>query len=175
MRSRTGSAGATPSLRIRMLRHVMLPLVLIWLAGTAATLGVASHFTEQAFDRALLDDAYSIASHVRPNTDGRVALQLTAGELTAALFDQAEAVHFSVLRFEPAPLLLGYILGPMLEEHLRRAMLLSRGDPSVFVTRPISATLLALTAAMLAWAIWSTVRKAIKAKRQLDRAQAAAA
>ncbi|RYF27496.1 MAG: sensor histidine kinase [Comamonadaceae bacterium] len=81
-----------------MLRHVMLPLVLIWLAGTAATLGVASHFTEQAFDRALLDDAYSIASHVRPNPDGEVALQLTAGELTAALFDQAEAVHFSVRR-----------------------------------------------------------------------------
>ncbi len=80
-----------------------------------------------------------------------------------------------VLRFEPAPLLLGYILGPMLEEHLRRAMLLSRGDPSVFVTRPISATLLALTAAMLAWAIWSTVRKAIKAKRQLDTTLAAQA
>lgn len=98
MRPRAGRASASPSLRIRMLRHVMLPLVLIWLAGTAATLGVASHFTEQAFDRALLDDAYSIASHLRPNPDGQVALQLTAGELTAALFDQAEAVHFSVLR-----------------------------------------------------------------------------
>ncbi|RZL65700.1 MAG: tripartite tricarboxylate transporter permease [Variovorax sp.] len=73
-----------------------------------------------------------------------------------------------VLRFEPAPLLLGYILGPMLEEHLRRAMLLSRGDPMVFVTRPISATLLAITAAMLVWAVWSTVRKTIKAKRQLE-------
>lgn len=95
---RRGGEDTSPSLRIRMLRHVMLPLVLIWLAGTAATLGVASHFTEQAFDRALLDDAYSIASHVRPNPDGEVDLQLTAGELTAALFDQAEAVHFAVLR-----------------------------------------------------------------------------
>ncbi len=92
------STTPSPSLRVRMLRHVMLPLVIIWLAGTAATLGVASHFTEQAFDRALVDDAYSIASHVRPNPDGKVALQLTAGELTAALFDQAEAVHFSVRR-----------------------------------------------------------------------------
>ncbi|QKV54677.1 tripartite tricarboxylate transporter permease [Comamonas antarctica] len=76
-----------------------------------------------------------------------------------------------VLRFEPAPLLLGYILGPMLEEHLRRGLLLSRGDPMVFVTRPISATLLACTAAMLMWAIWSTVRKSIKAKRELEVAE----
>ena len=50
------------------------------------------------------------------------------------VFDQA--------RCEPAPLLLGFILGPMMEENLRRALLLSRGDPSVFVTRPISAGLL---------------------------------
>ena len=50
---------------------------------------------------------------------------------------------------EPAPLLLGFILGPMLEENLRRAMLLSRGDPIVFVTRPISATLLAVAAILL--------------------------
>jgi len=50
---------------------------------------------------------------------------------------------------EPAPLLLGFILGPMLEEYLRRALLLSRGDPVVFVTRPISATLLAVAALLL--------------------------
>lgn len=81
-----------------MLRHVMVPLALTWLVGTVASLGVASHFTEQAFDRALLDDAYAIASHVQMHEDGEVALQLTEGELTAALFDQAEAVHFSVMR-----------------------------------------------------------------------------
>jgi TctA family transporter len=38
----------------------------------------------------------------------------------------------------PVPLMLGFVLGPMLEENLRRAMLISRGDPTVFVTRPIS-------------------------------------
>ncbi len=43
---------------------------------------------------------------------------------------------------EPAPLLLGFVLGPLLEENLRRAMILSRGDPTTFVTRPISASLL---------------------------------
>ena len=87
-----------PSLRTRLLRHVMLPLALTWLAATAITLGVAHHFTEQAFDRALLDDAYSIASHVQAMDDGEVALRLTPGEVTAALFDEAESVFFSVLR-----------------------------------------------------------------------------
>ncbi len=53
------------------------------------------------------------------------------------------------LRCEPAPLLLGFVLGPLLEENLRRAMILSRGDPSTFVTRPISAGLLLLAAAVL--------------------------
>ena len=50
---------------------------------------------------------------------------------------------FIKLGTEPAPLLLGFILGPMMEEYLRRALLLSRGDWSVFVTRPLSASLLA--------------------------------
>jgi TctA family transporter len=45
--------------------------------------------------------------------------------------------------------MLGFILGPMMEENLRRAMLLSRGDWSTFVTRPISAGLLALAVLML--------------------------
>jgi TctA family transporter len=51
---------------------------------------------------------------------------------------------FSKLGCEPAPMLLAFILGPMMEKYLRRAMLISRGDPTVFFTRPISATLLAL-------------------------------
>jgi TctA family transporter len=53
---------------------------------------------------------------------------------------------FSKLGAEPAPMLLAFILGPLMEEYLRRAMLLSRGNPWVFVERPISATLLALAA-----------------------------
>ena len=51
---------------------------------------------------------------------------------------------FSKLGCEPAPMLLAFILGPLMEEYLRRAMLLSRGDPWVFLQRPISATLLIL-------------------------------
>jgi TctA family transporter len=51
---------------------------------------------------------------------------------------------FSKIGCPPAPMLIGFVLGPMMEEHLRRAMLLSRGDPMVFLQRPISATLLGL-------------------------------
>ena len=56
---------------------------------------------------------------------------------------------FYKLGCEPAPLLLGFILGPMMEENLRRALLLSRGDWSAFVTRPLSAGLLAMAALMI--------------------------
>ena len=56
---------------------------------------------------------------------------------------------FYKLRCEPAPLILGFILGPMMEENLRRAMLLSRGDPTVFFTRPLSLTLLLMAAALV--------------------------
>lgn len=56
---------------------------------------------------------------------------------------------FIKLRCEPAPLLLGFILGPAMEEHLRRALLLSRGDWSTLVNRPISLTLLVLSVGLL--------------------------
>ena len=63
-----------------------------------------------------------------------------------------------LLRFEPAPLLLGFVLGPLMEEHLRRAMLLSRGNAMVFLERPISAVFVTVTVALLGLAIWSTVK-----------------
>ncbi|MFL4994213.1 MAG: tripartite tricarboxylate transporter permease [Microvirga sp.] len=56
---------------------------------------------------------------------------------------------FKKLDCEPAPMLLGFILGPMMEEFLRRALLLSKGDPTILVTRPISATMLVLAAGLL--------------------------
>ena len=66
---------------------------------------------------------------------------------------------FNKLRLEPAPLLIGFVLGPMMEEHLRRAMLLSRGDPMIFVQRPISATMLAIGAVALAAMLLPNLRK----------------
>jgi putative tricarboxylic transport membrane protein len=60
--------------------------------------------------------------------------------------------------FEPAPMLLGFVLGPMLEENLRRAMLIARGDPSTFITRPISGALIALAVLLLVLALLPMLR-----------------
>jgi len=60
---------------------------------------------------------------------------------------------------EPAPMMLGFILGPMMEEFLRRALLLSKGDPMVLVTRPISAVMLALAAVLLFIVLTPALRK----------------
>ncbi|MES2842785.1 MAG: tripartite tricarboxylate transporter permease [Pseudomonadota bacterium] len=66
---------------------------------------------------------------------------------------------FIKLGCEPAPLLLGLILGPMMEEYLRRALLISRGDWSVFVTRPISASLLGAAALLLVIVLLPSIKK----------------
>ncbi len=72
------------------------------------------------------------------------------------VFDVFMTIPFAILGYafkkldcEPAPLLLGFVLGKLMEEYLRRAMTISRGDPTVFFTRPLSATLLALAAVLL--------------------------
>src|SRR6476660_8633409 len=61
--------------------------------------------------------------------------------------------------FEPAPMLLGMVLGPLMEENLRRALLISRGDWSVFLTRPLSAALMAMAAFLLVLALLPSLRK----------------
>jgi putative tricarboxylic transport membrane protein len=60
---------------------------------------------------------------------------------------------------EPAPLLLGFLLGPMMEVYMRRAMLLSRGDPWVFVTRPLSLAFLVAAALLLLLVVVPAVRR----------------
>jgi putative tricarboxylic transport membrane protein len=60
--------------------------------------------------------------------------------------------------FEPAPMILGFVLGPLMEENLRRAMLIARGDATVFLTRPISATLLGISAFMLILSLLPAIR-----------------
>jgi putative tricarboxylic transport membrane protein len=60
--------------------------------------------------------------------------------------------------FEPAPMLLGFVLGPLMEENLRRAMLIARGDPTTFLVRPISGSLLALAALLLVIAVLPMIR-----------------
>jgi putative tricarboxylic transport membrane protein len=66
---------------------------------------------------------------------------------------------FIRLRCEAAPLLLGLILGPMVEENLRRSMLLSRGDPMIFLSRPISVTFTVFTVGLLLFVLVSSLRR----------------
>lgn len=82
-----------------------------------------------------------------------------------SLFDVYIAALFGVvgyvlmqLRYPAAPLLLGFVLGPLIEEHFRRALIMSRGDLSVFLTRPISAAFMVFTAALLLFAVRSAIR-----------------
>ena len=67
-----------------------------------------------------------------------------------------------LLELPPAPMILGFVLGPMMEENFRRAALIARGDLTVFLSRPISCTLLVLSLALLVWSAtsWRSTRLA---------------
>jgi putative tricarboxylic transport membrane protein len=80
-------------------------------------------------------------------------------DVTMTAFFGLLGVIFAKLECEPAPLLLGFVLGPLMEENLRRALLLSRGDPTVFFTRPLSATMLAIAAGLLLLIVLPNIRK----------------
>jgi putative tricarboxylic transport membrane protein len=69
---------------------------------------------------------------------------------------------FIKLECEPAPFLLGFVLGPMMEDHFRRALLISKGDFMIFLTRPISAVLLLVAALALLAMLIPTIRKVRK-------------
>jgi TctA family transporter len=73
---------------------------------------------------------------------------------------------FLRLDLDPSPLMLGFILGPMLEENFRRALLLSRGNFGAFFTRPISGTLLVLIGVFVVWQVVAFVRQARRARLQ---------
>lgn len=85
-----------PSLRSRVIKHVVLPLVILWALGTAVALGVANYFAGQAFDRSLLDDAFTVAANMRLDGTGPV-LNLSPPAMSALLFDQTESMYFAVL------------------------------------------------------------------------------
>jgi two-component system sensor histidine kinase TctE len=99
-----------PSLRNRLLRHVLVPLAITWLLGSVLVVAIASYFAQQAFDRALLDDAYLVASHVRKSGDGsaNLDLSLSAQEIRTVLFDQSESLYFAVLNADGS-LLAGHV------------------------------------------------------------------
>jgi len=90
---------------------------------------------------------------------GVYSLNNSPVDVALALFFGLLGYLFIKLDCEPAPLLLGFVLGPMMEDNLRRAMRLSRGDPAVFVTRPLSLALLLIALALLIVVVLPAVRK----------------
>ena len=90
---------------------------------------------------------------------GVYSINNTSFDVSQTAVFGALGLVFLKLECEPAPLLLGFVLGPMMEENLRRAMLLSRGDPTVFFTRPISLAMLIAAAALLLLILAPNFRK----------------
>jgi TctA family transporter len=90
---------------------------------------------------------------------GVFAVRSNPYDLYTVVFFGALGYVLVKLRCEPAPLLLGFVLGPLLEENLRRAMIIARGQPEVLLTRPISATLLAIAAIVLVVVLLPAVRR----------------
>src|SRR3546814_4503661 len=81
------------------------------------------------------------------------------------VFDVALALLFGIvgyamrlLGFEPAPLLIGFVLGPMMEENLRRGLLLARGDYYQRLAQPLTGPILSLTLLLVLWSLWKIGR-----------------
>jgi TctA family transporter len=102
---------------------------------------------------------------------GAYSVNLRVFDVWLVLIIGAVGYGLQLLEFEPAPLLVGYILGPLLEENLRRAMIISFGDVSQMVVRPISGTLLACALLLLAVTLWSSLRQGQRKARLEDPAQ----
>jgi two-component system, OmpR family, sensor histidine kinase TctE len=138
---------AALTLRARLLRHVIVPLALTWLVGALLALAVARYFTQQAFDRALLDDAYAVASHVRHAEDGGITLGLSAVEMGNLLFDQNENLYFAVYQDDghllaghaglklpvgPRSVVTPYFTDTPFQNRSLRAVVLERDKPAPF-------------------------------------------
>jgi TctA family transporter len=124
-----------------MLIFLNLPLIRLWIA----LIRVPYHFLFPTILLFCCIGSYSISN---------------------AVFDVYLTAVFAVLGYiflklecEPAPLILGFILGPLMEENLRRALLINRGDPSVFVTNPLSLGLLIASACLIVVIAAPVVRK----------------
>jgi TctA family transporter len=124
-----------------MLLVLNIPLIGLWLR----LLSIPYHYLYPIIMAFVCIGAYSVN-----NSTFDVYVVMTFGAIGFGL---------RLLEMPPAPAFLGYVPGPMMEENLQRALHLSRGDFSIFVVRPISAIFLALTAALLAWALVSLMRE----------------
>ncbi|MDQ0074551.1 two-component system sensor histidine kinase TctE [Variovorax boronicumulans] len=92
-------AQIAPSLTRRVLRNVLVPLALTWMVGAVIALVIANYFSERAFDRGMLDDAYALSANVQAGERG-IELLLTPREVATVLFDQVDKIYFSVQRLD---------------------------------------------------------------------------
>jgi two-component system sensor histidine kinase TctE len=97
--ARGTGARPAPSLTRRVLRNVLVPLALTWMVGAVIALVIANYFSEQAFDRGMLDDAYALSANVQAGERG-IELLLTPREVATVLFDQVDKVYFAVQRLD---------------------------------------------------------------------------
>ena len=88
-----------PTLLSRLLRHVLMPLIWAGVLGAILVAIVARHFTSEAYDRSLLDDALMVAGHVGER-EGELDFRLSPAEMKAVLFDQSEALYFAIYNGE---------------------------------------------------------------------------
>ena len=93
------AAVRAPSLTQRVLRNVLVPLALTWMVGAVIALVIANYFSEQAFDRGMLDDAYALSANVQAGERG-IELMLSPREVATVLFDQVDKVYFAVQRLD---------------------------------------------------------------------------
>ncbi|MCA2012238.1 tripartite tricarboxylate transporter permease [Pararhodobacter sp. CCB-MM2] len=90
---------------------------------------------------------------------GAYSVGQVATDVYMVLFFGLLGYGMRLLALPAAPLLLGFVLGPLMEEHFRRSMLIARGDAMTFLERPISATILAVTVAYLLWMAVAALRR----------------
>ena len=95
---------------------------------------------------------------------GAYSLRYSAFDVLVVAGFGALGYLMRVLVLPAAPLLLGFVLGPLVEQHFRRAMVLARGDFTAILERPISGTVLGITALLLLWTAWSAFRSSPRLK-----------
>jgi TctA family transporter len=102
---------------------------------------------------------------------GVYSLNNSAFDVIMVLAFGALGYAMRLLDFSPAPLILGFVLGPLMEENLRRALLISRGDFMVFLDRPISAVITIMIFILLAWTVWSVFRPVARKEEAVQAAE----
>lgn len=105
---------------------------------------------------------------------GVYSVNLSAFDVMAVAALSALGYGMRVFAFPAAPLLLGFVLGPMMEDHFRRAMLLSQGSFEIFTASALSLSFLVVSALLLGIGLLGALRRALRARRD-DKASAQSA